>query len=78
MVERGGKPRLEQEPFAEAGVGGQLRGEQLQRDPAPEAQLLGEVDDPHPAAAQQRIDAVAGKLGSAVEVGGELGHLRRG
>ena len=75
---RGGQLGLAQEPFPEALVGGQLRGQQLQGHPALQAQLLGEVDDAHAAAAQQRVDAVAGKLGSAVEVGGELGHLSEG
>ena len=61
VVDRGGQPRLAQEPLAEALVRGQLRGQQLQRHPALQAQVLGQVDDAHAAAAEQRLDPVAGQ-----------------
>ena len=62
MVERGGQPRLGQEPLAEALVVGQLRREQLQRHVAVEREIVGAVDDAHPAAAEQRLQPVAGEL----------------
>ena len=60
MVERGRDPRLAQEALAEALVLGELGGDHLERDLAPEALLVGTVDRTHPPAADERFDPVAG------------------
>ena len=60
MVERGRDPRLAQEALAEALVLGELGGDHLERDLAPETLLLGAVDRTHPSAADERFDPVAG------------------
>ena len=64
MLERRGHPRLGQEPLAERDVFGEVRREQLQRDVAVEREIVGAVDDAHPAAAEERLQPVAGKLRS--------------
>ncbi len=69
VVDRGGQPRLAQEPLAEALVLGELGGEDLQRDQPLEREIVGAVDDSHPAAADQRLDSVAGKLAADPPVG---------
>ena len=58
LRERGG---LEQESLLELGVRlavAERRVQNLQRDPSSERLLLGDVDRPHPAAAEDRLDAV--------------------
>ena len=62
VVDRGGQPRLAQEALAEALVLGELGGEDLQRHRPLECEVVGAVDDAHPAAADQRFQPVAGKL----------------
>ena len=52
-----------------------VRGQQLQRDPPLQPQVLGQVDDAHPAEAQQRLDPVAGELGADPRVVAHL-HAR--
>ena len=61
MVEPGCTLRLAHEPLAEARVVRQRRREHFERDLAPEADVLGEVDDAHAAAAEQRFDPVPGQ-----------------
>ena len=61
MVERGGEAWLAQEAGTERLVLGQLRRDQLQRDRALERQVDRPVDDAHAAAADQRLDPVAGE-----------------
>ena len=68
MLDRGRQPRLAQEALAERHVVGELRGEQLQRDVAVEREVVGAVDDAHAAAADQRLDPIAGELGADARV----------
>ena len=56
VLDRRRQPRLAQEPLAIGAVVGERRPQQLQRDLAPEPQVLGAVDDAHSAAAEQRVD----------------------
>ena len=58
MIERRGGPRFAAEPFDRGRVGVDRRGQELQRHLASERQILGEVDNAHPAAAKQRLDSV--------------------
>ena len=79
MVEAGGQLRLAQEPLAKALVVRQLGREQLQRRGPLQPHLLGQVDDAHPAPAEQPFDAVAREL--APDFGVRLGpaaHLLNG
>ena len=76
MLEPGGGTPLLLEPLPEARVGRELGREHLDRDLAPVAKLLGEVDDPHAAAAEQRLDPEAGELGADAGVVG-VAHRRR-
>jgi hypothetical protein len=69
VIQAGGQLRLAQEALAKARVLRQFGGQQLQRHLALEAQLLGQVDDPHSATAEQRVDAVAGQLGATLQLG---------
>ena len=75
MVDRRGELRLAQEPVTERLVLGEAGGEQLERDPPLEPQVLGQVDDAHPAEAEQRLDPVAGELGADPRVVAHL-HVR--
>ena len=62
MLQRGRNPRLGQKALAERHIVRELRREQLQCDVAIERQVVRPVDDAHPAAAHQRLDAIAGEL----------------
>ena len=75
VVDRRGQPRLAQEPLAEAHVLGQLRREDLQRDVAVEREVVGAVDDAHPAAAEQRLQPVAGQLRAETRIHAHRAHL---
>ena len=75
MVDRRSQFRLAQEAVAERLVLGQTGSEQLERDPALEPQILGQVDDAHSAPAQQRLDPVAGEFGADPRVVAHL-HVR--
>ena len=75
MVDRRGQLRLVQEAVTERFVLGEAGGKQLQRDLPLEPQILGQVDDAHPAPAQQRLDPVAGELGADPRVVAHL-HVR--
>jgi hypothetical protein len=61
VVEGGGDPRLAQKALAEALVRRQVVGEELERDAPAQPQVLGQVDDAHPAPAEQPLDPVAGE-----------------
>ena len=52
-----------------------LDGQQLERDLPLQPQVLGQVDDAHPAAAEQRLDPVAGELGADPRVVAHV-HVR--
>ena len=58
VVETGGEARLAQEPFAEGLVVGEVAGDHLECHRAVERQVRRPVDDAHPAARDQRVDAV--------------------
>ena len=75
MVDRCGQLRLAQEAVAERLVLGEAGSEQLERNPPLEPQILGQVDDAHPAEAQQRLDPIAGELGADPRVVAHL-HVR--
>ncbi len=72
VLHLGGDPPLLLESLAEARVVGELGGQDLQRHLAPVLELLGEVDDAHPAAADQALDAEARELGPDAVVGAHL------
>ena len=77
MLDRGGDPRLLGEPAREDVVGSRLGSDQLQRHPAVQARLQGEVEDPHPAPAQAALDPVAGELVAVAELGPAAGLSHR-
>ena len=62
VVERARRPRLAEEPLAELLLAGDLRGNDLQRDLPPQADVLGAVHHAHPAATDDLLDLVAGDL----------------
>ena len=64
VLERGRQPGLAQEALTERAIGGEVRGEQLQRDVAVEREIARAVDDAHPTTADDRLDPVAGELGA--------------
>ncbi len=75
VVDRRGQLRLVQEAITERLVLGEVGGEELERNPPLERQILGQVDDAHAAPAEQRLDPVAGELGSDTRVVAHL-HVR--
>jgi hypothetical protein len=64
VVDARGHARLPQEALAEAIVLGKLGREDLERHLAVHAQVLGQIDDGHPAPRDERLDPVAGKFGA--------------
>src|SRR5205807_10421294 len=58
VVERGGDSRLPLEPPHGVGAVDELQRQHLERDGAIELELLGEVDERHPTAAQQLADLI--------------------
>ena len=64
VVEAGGETGLAQETLAEALAVDQLAGDHLQGHRAFEPEVGGPVDDPHAAAGDQGVDAVAGDDGA--------------
>ncbi len=69
VVEGGGDSRLPEEALAEAAVPRELGRDHLERDLAPERQLLGPVDRTHASAADECLDLVAGELAPDYRVG---------
>ena len=69
VIDRGRHPRLALEALAEVAVGGVLGGDQLERDRAAQRDLGGAVDDPHPAAAGDRLDPAARDMSALEHVG---------
>jgi hypothetical protein len=67
--------RLPQEAFTERFVLGEAGSQQLERNFPLEPQVLGQVNDAHATPAQQRLDPVAGELGSDPRVVAHL-HVR--
>ena len=60
VVERRGRARLALEALEGGRVGGELGGQELERDVPAELRVLGLVDDAHAAAAELRDDPVVG------------------
>jgi hypothetical protein len=60
--------RLDEEALAEVAIGGEARGEQLQRKRAVEGDVVRAVDDAHAATAQHLLEPVAGDLGGDARV----------
>jgi len=78
MVERGGQLRLPQEALPEAAVLRELRRDHFQRHLARELFFLGPVDGAHAAAADQRLDPVAGDGAAQQRVGAiRGGHVQK-
>jgi hypothetical protein len=69
MLERNGELCLPGEAFAEAFVECQLGRDELQRHSPLQAQVVGPVDDAHPAAADLLLDAIADELGARLNLG---------
>jgi hypothetical protein len=72
VLQRGGQLGLGQKALTEKRILGQLGGDQLDREGALQAQVIGPIDDPHPAAARERLDPIAEELGpdaGSVEAG---------
>ena len=61
VLDRGGGLGLGHEALAKVRVVGEARADDLQRDGSLEAELRRAVDDAHPAAPGQRVDAVVGE-----------------
>ena len=59
VVDRRGKARFGQEPGTELGVGGDLRGQQLERHLALERFLCRQPDRAHTAATEQSLESIA-------------------
>ena len=61
VVQRGGGPRLALEPGQRLAIIRQIGRKKFERDEAPQARVLGLVDDAHPAAAEPLDNAVVGE-----------------
>jgi hypothetical protein len=68
VVDGGGEPALALEARPELVVLGHRRLDQLERDAAPERQVRGAIHHGHAAAARHRVDAMAGKRRSDVQL----------
>jgi hypothetical protein len=62
MVDRCGELGLAEKALAERLVLGEARRQELESNLSLEPEILGQIDDAHPAPAQQRLDPVAGDL----------------
>jgi hypothetical protein len=62
VVEGGGDPRLAQETLTKPLILGELGGNHLERDLAPEPRVFGAVDRAHPPTADERLDSVPGEF----------------
>ena len=69
MVEAGGDLGFADESLPERVVVGELGTEHLQRDLAAQPDVLGQVDDRHPAAADHPDHSMSGELGSHPRIG---------
>jgi hypothetical protein len=69
MVEGGGGPRLPPEALDRASVARDLAREELEGDLAAEGAVLGAIDHPHPAGADERVEAIATDRGPRVHRG---------
>src|SRR6266576_6767949 len=67
MIETRCKLRLGPQARAKSFICGELGGKELERDGAFEPQVLREVDDPHPAAAEHALDSIAEEFASDSE-----------
>jgi len=76
VCSRRGHARLADEAPAEALVLGQLGGEQLERHLPAQPEVLGPVDDGHPAAAEQLLDAVRKFLTTPIRRARRTAHGR--
>jgi hypothetical protein len=63
VIDRRSQPRLGQKPLAEVLVLGQFRRKDLQRHVAVESEIVGAIDDTHPATADLRLQPIAGEFG---------------
>jgi hypothetical protein len=70
VVDRRRHPRFAREALSELGVAGAVGGDDLQRDGPLQVQLHGAVDDAHPAAGDDALDAAAAEQ----LAWGQLGH----
>ena len=69
MLERHGELRLAGEALVEALVERELGRDELQRDRPLQPQVVGAIDDAHPAPADQLLDPVAEEVGSDLDLG---------
>ena len=76
VLERHRELRLAREALVEALVERELGRDQLQRDRSLQAQVVGAVDDAHPAPADQLLDAIAEEVGSDLDLGLGAHQLR--
>ncbi len=60
--------RLADEPLTEAGILGELGGQDLEGDPPFQPVVQGQIDDAHPPAPEHRLDAISSKFGSDGDV----------
>ena len=68
MLQRHRELRLAGEAFLEALVERELRGDELQRHRPLQTQVVGAIDDPHPAPADKLLDPVAEEIGSDLDL----------
>ena len=73
-----GRARLAQESRPHVGAGGELRGQQLDRDGPLEPDVPGEVHDPHAAASEFALDGEAAGDGALEREAGGIGGGREG
>ena len=64
VIERAGRARLPQQAGSGVGMAGGLRREELERDPALEVRVFGQIHRPHPAGADVAEDPVVGDGGA--------------
>jgi hypothetical protein len=62
MIERGRQFCLEQEAFAEALVGSQLRRDQLERNHSPQPQIPRQIDNAHAPTSEHRLQPISGQI----------------
>jgi hypothetical protein len=77
MVKRGRQLGLRKEAIAEALVSRELLGDELERDLAVQAEVLGGVDDAHAASSQPSLDSIARDLRPDARIGLPCPHRLR-